>query len=179
METKWSDEFDGQHRTLYRIACSYCSVDVWIPKYAIGRRKYCSMVCFRKGSQNRVTVTCDNCKTVFLRCPSNLNTKTGKHFCSNKCKDSAQRLDSGIDYGLPHYKNGSYRRRALREHGSQCNRCGYSEYPGMLDVHHVDRDRSNNTLDNLEVLCVWCHIMETRGVPCHVWQGNLEEHLEK
>lgn len=32
----------------------------------------------------------------------------------------------------------------------------------MLDVHHIDGNRKNGKADNLEVLCVWCHALETR-----------------
>lgn len=33
----------------------------------------------------------------------------------------------------------------------------------MLDVHHVDGDRSNGEIANLAVLCVFCHALITRG----------------
>ena len=35
----------------------------------------------------------------------------------------------------------------------------------MLDVHHKDENRSNNKIENLEVLCVWCHAVLTRNSP--------------
>ena len=34
----------------------------------------------------------------------------------------------------------------------------------MLDVHHKDSNRKNGTIENLEVLCVWCHALKTRDV---------------
>lgn len=37
-----------------------------------------------------------------------------------------------------------------------CERCGYRGVQ-PLDRHHKDRDRSNNDISNLEVLCVRCH----------------------
>ena len=58
----------------------------------------------------------------------------------------------------------SYRERALKAYGATCNRCGYSDIEEMLDVHHRDKNRKNSKLENLEVLCVWCHALETRGV---------------
>lgn len=34
----------------------------------------------------------------------------------------------------------------------------------LLDVHHVDGNRKHNKIENLEVLCVWCHAIVTRGL---------------
>jgi 5-methylcytosine-specific restriction endonuclease McrA len=58
------------------------------------------------------------------------------------------------------YKNGAhgFRKRALEHYGCKCQKCGYDKYVSVLDVHHKDYDRTNNELDNLEVLCVRCHI---------------------
>jgi hypothetical protein len=67
----------------------------------------------------------------------------------------------------------TYRRRALMEFGARCNRCGYSSEVKMLDCHHKDSDRANNYLDNLEILCVWCHALETRNVVPHSWNGEI------
>lgn len=39
----------------------------------------------------------------------------------------------------------------------RCNRCGYDKIADVLVVHHVDRNRSNNDVGNLEVLCPTCH----------------------
>ncbi len=41
----------------------------------------------------------------------------------------------------------------VRERGA-CERCGRTE---RLHAHHIDEDRENNTLENGECLCVWCH----------------------
>ena len=47
---------------------------------------------------------------------------------------------------------------ALR--GQKCERCGITEWLGnpiKLEVHHLDGDRLNNELENLELLCPNCH----------------------
>lgn len=44
--------------------------------------------------------------------------------------------------------------------GHRCEECGNTEWLGQpikLEVHHIDGDRSNNTLDNLKLLCPNCH----------------------
>lgn len=37
----------------------------------------------------------------------------------------------------------------------------------MLDVDHIDSNRSNAALSNLQILCIWCHALKTRGVEAH------------
>ena len=47
--------------------------------------------------------------------------------------------------------------KTYRYYHKKCERCSNSE---DLLVHHIDRDRSNNEIDNLEVLCTSCHAVE-------------------
>lgn len=58
----------------------------------------------------------------------------------------------------PNYTDGSssYRKLALSKLEAKCVSCGF-ENLGALEVHHIDKDRSNNKLSNLEVLCANCH----------------------
>lgn len=69
-----------------------------------------------------------------------------------------------------HYKGGliTYRKRALRHFGKKCVKCSYDKDERMLDVHHIDGQRGNSDMNNLEVLCVWCHALGTRDVPFHM-----------
>lgn len=48
----------------------------------------------------------------------------------------------------------SYRKRAFEQKGSMCKICGSNQ---KINVHHKDKDRQNNKIDNLEVLCTNCH----------------------
>ncbi len=41
----------------------------------------------------------------------------------------------------------------------KCGRCTYSKYE-ILQVHHKDRNRNNNNLANLELICPNCHYEE-------------------
>jgi hypothetical protein len=43
--------------------------------------------------------------------------------------------------------------REVKSRG-QCERCPYARY---LHAHHIDRDQTNNTLENGECLCRYCH----------------------
>jgi 5-methylcytosine-specific restriction endonuclease McrA len=53
----------------------------------------------------------------------------------------------------------------------KCERCGYDKEPQILGVHHKDRNRNNNGLSNLEVLCPMCHSLEHRK---HLPHGFVE-----
>lgn len=63
-------------------------------------------------------------------------------------------------------------RRARAAAGFKCQECGVDcsseSYQRYLHTHHVDGDKSNNTDDNLNVLCLVCHAEEhphMRGLP--------------
>lgn len=58
-------------------------------------------------------------------------------------------------------------REGIKEH--VCERCGntmWHDEPIALEVHHRDGDRSNNSLDNLQLLCPNCHAMTDN------WRGK-------
>ena len=48
----------------------------------------------------------------------------------------------------------------IKLRGQKCENCGLTEWMGQpikLEVHHKNGDRSNNELDNLQLLCPNCH----------------------
>lgn len=49
--------------------------------------------------------------------------------------------------------------RLLKARGKICEKCGYDKYE-ILQIHHKDKNRSNNNLDNLELICPNCHFEE-------------------
>lgn len=49
--------------------------------------------------------------------------------------------------------------RLLELRGKACERCGYKEFR-ILQTHHKDRNRSNNDINNLELICPNCHFEE-------------------
>lgn len=146
------------------ITCEICSNLFYAKPHKIqrGKSRYCSMACYSKSRQKlRVTLNCAQCKNEFQRKPSAMfNSKSGMFFCSRLCKDAAQRI-GGIEAIMPpHYGTGNgqndYRARALAHYGSSCTKCGFSNIYA-IEVHHKDKDRTNNRLDNLEVICANCH----------------------
>jgi 5-methylcytosine-specific restriction endonuclease McrA len=44
--------------------------------------------------------------------------------------------------------------------GRKCENCGITEWLGQpinLEIHHINGDRSDNSLNNLMILCPNCH----------------------
>jgi 5-methylcytosine-specific restriction endonuclease McrA len=94
------------------------------------------------------------------------NSKSGLFFCSREHKDLAQRIGGIKEIQPDHYGEGKYskyRTKALRFLEQVCNRCGYQEHPEILQAHHIDHNRSNNDIKNLEMLCPNCHALEHRN----------------
>jgi len=59
----------------------------------------------------------------------------------------------------PRWKNGvhprTYRRIAFEHHPNECYYCGSKE---NLHVHHKNKDRTDNTPENLFIVCARCHM---------------------
>jgi hypothetical protein len=168
--------FGGKNRRLYPKECPACGKQFFLPKHFYETRTHCSRKCRHKVDRRRVQIKCHTCGNIFERRQSALvHSKSGYRFCSRKCKEAAQAIGGLKAIQPAHYKTGkySYRKRAIKLHGAKCARCGYNENPHMLDVHHIDRNRSNGAPHNLIVLCIWCHVLETRRVTPHAWNGTI------
>lgn len=59
----------------------------------------------------------------------------------------------------PHYgtTKANYRQIAFNSLQNKCNMCGYDKIKEILEVHHIDCNRNNNNIYNLEILCPNCH----------------------
>ena len=115
-------------------------------------RVFCSTVCY--GIACRKEHPCVICRAPIL---ASENKKTCSRGCANKHR-------AGIKYklGRPHDKVKDQRMLKLRlmnQRGRSCERCGYDKYE-ILQVHHKNRDRTNNDLANLELICPNCHYEE-------------------
>lgn len=50
-----------------------------------------------------------------------------------------------------------WRKKALINKPKKCEICGKEDEGRGIHVHHKDKNRNNNDLDNLQVVCVKCH----------------------
>jgi hypothetical protein len=157
-----------------RIKCLKCDqeFDAALKEIKRGNGKYCSRLCSSKVNtgkkfSKRIECNCSNpeCNHIIVLTEDLFKrrkkaSKSGLIFCSRKCKEFCQSLKSPIEgLNLCNYKKGSfdYRKFAFEQKPHNCEKCGYNKIPQILEVHHKDRDRQNNNILNLELLCSTCH----------------------
>jgi hypothetical protein len=160
IKVKFTDSSGQKRRGVVR-TCPVCKQE-FVSRYQDGKatQKYCSIQCRGKGKQNRVEVQCAYCCIYFYKKVSKLKLSKSKfYFCSRQCKDKGQSLKGGIKEIMPpHYGTGSIDYRALfTPEELYCRRCGYKEFDCSVQVHHIDKDRNNNSKENLYPLCANCH----------------------
>lgn len=131
----------------------------------LGYRNFCSPECLYDSQNKSQSVNCSNCEREVVRKKSEIKkSKSGRFFCNRRCSNGFNnRYRTGKSH--PNY-NGTksrYRERALAYYGEQCIICGYG-VRHILEVHHIDKDRSNNELNNLAVLCPTHHKETHHGI---------------
>lgn len=121
--------------------------------------RFCSQSCQRSfvaskprhATRNRVAKTCETCGEPF-EVPRYREPEA--RYCSNACYHVGKR-ESLRGPANPSWKGGvstNYYLRIVTK--DECADCGGRR---GLDVHHLDQNRSNNTRENLIVLCRSCH----------------------
>ena len=91
--------------------------------------------------------------------------KTGKNFRPRQAPTHEAPKKRKKNYGAQnknyHY---IYHRVAFSTYPHECCVCGYNEFTEILEVHHIDGDRSNNEPENLIIICPNCHRALTKGL---------------
>jgi len=136
-------------------ACNICNKPIYKRPIEIERnlgKAFCSMACY--GKSCRKESPCRVCGKPIL---AGSNKRTCSRACANKQR-------TGIRYNGLRLNDNVVSQQALKSRliaarGRQCERCGYSKTE-ILNVHHKDRNRSNNNLSNLELICPNCHAEE-------------------
>ena len=168
--TKLYVDDNGKKRSATLVACDYCNVEFLKATVFLNRdsrkgsNNYCSRECVHNSRRTQIDVECCICKKRFQTKPSRAKkSKSGLLFCSVECKNKGQRIENCPDEMRPsHYTNGvsSYRERAFRNNKCECSECGF-DIKEVLEVHHIDGDRDNNSVENLAILCPTHHKMKT------------------
>jgi hypothetical protein len=136
-------------------ACTICGTKVYRrPSELENRhgRAYCSSTCY--GISCRQEKPCAVCGKPIL---ASLRKKTCGRSCANR-----QRRGIGYGLGSPNDKVlllHALKSQLVQQRGATCERCGYAQVT-ILQVHHRDRNRANNGIENLELVCPNCHCEE-------------------
>lgn len=166
---------DMLHRMKIVRNCDGCGIAYQAETKYLKRHQgqFCGRACSTKyqrrpHAEHAPNLICEKCGTPFYKRPAHFaNSKSGHRFCSRACKDQAQRIGGIAGIQPPHYgteTSKSYRDIAFRALDRRCIGCGYDTHPDVLEVHHRDRNRSNNATANLAVLCPTCHTEVHRGL---------------
>lgn len=154
----------GKNRLFVEVECDVC-LTIFTRQKRLLKDHTCTSQCNSLMHGNSVELICDHCNSIFIRSNSKLlGSKSGKYFCCRKCKDTAQSYMAEIQPA--HYNTGTgihtYRDKAFKTYLPICAVCGFSN-KAALEVHHIDRNRNNNNIDNLRILCANCHLIEHQG----------------
>ena len=128
--------------------CEYCGEKFTREIRKNNSKRFCNKECKLKYIKTGKYVKCNYCNKKIYRQLNEINkSKNGIFYCSRKCQDKSKTIN-GIN---------NYRKRAFSKFNEKCCDCGESR-KYLLLVHHIDGNRENNILNNLEILCGNCHI---------------------
>lgn len=142
-----------------KVICENCGKEFLLKKSAIKEHNYCSKECWynKKRTNEPKQTKCLYCGKDFIVGKNNL----GKYCSFNCCIDHKNKLldeliESGV--GTSHRKVKAY---LLRHHTKCMNPNCKWNWDGndnpILELHHIDGDHNNNTLENCLLLCPNCH----------------------
>jgi len=142
-----------QYKRRPNTSCFVCNKKIYRRPLEISKGKvFCSSKCY--GISGRKEKPCIICGKPIL---ASLHKKTCSRVCANKNR-------VGIKYRIGRPNDRAQKARALKikiikEREGSCERCGYKKTE-ILQIHHKDRNKNNNSLDNLEIICPNCHYEE-------------------
>lgn len=158
-------------RTKLKCAACHKSFLKYTHHYLIAKKAkqpnfYCSPKCKNEAQKTGERIRCHTCsKLVWKTLSQKKRSKSGKHFCSKHCATIFVNSYYKTGERHPNYDKGtgSYRRLALRHYEQKCALCVYNNIK-VLQVHHIDGNRTNNKPNNLVILCPTHHQEIALGV---------------
>lgn len=157
---------------LYYKTCKKCNTPFTYYAYPSTEkkqpRKTCSKECqysYNRRKAVKIDLICKFCNKSFYVLPCHSHKK----FCSNKCRINWQKTLTGErnPSWRPIRENATYRsikttlRNKLINSRTLCGDCG--RYSEVFEIHHIDKNRDNNKIENLIVLCKSCHANRHKG----------------
>ena len=127
----------------------------------IGFGKYCSRKCSQLAMRNGKNMRCGICGTEIYRSIKFLKkSKSKKFFCTKRCQTIwRNQLYVGVKHANWKHGKATYRNALSRDsRPCVCAVCKTADVR-VLAVHHIDRNRANNKLNNLAWLCHNCHFL--------------------
>ncbi len=143
-----------KEQTHIKVTCAICSVEFLVIPFRAKTAKYCSRKCYYQSQYKQTEHHCSHCGKAVMR-----RTWDGRHYksfyCSIECRHNNRRKsdDATTSTAIRSWM----KRRGWLE---KCERCGLDSPKQILVIHHKNRDRKNNTRENLECLCPNCHATE-------------------
>lgn len=138
--------------------CLICKKEFFHISSRANKAKYCSRLCYHCSQKNRgfTQYTCNHCGMNF-----NDSASTKRKYCSKTCVNKTIK-------SIWQPKHTTVRKKMI---GlgliERCEKCGYDEFKQILGIHHKDKNRNNNSKENLSVLCPTCHSLEHLKHICH------------
>lgn len=144
--------------------CKICEKEFYAKPSSLkkGWAKYCSKKCQFEGQKTGKTLECFICQREIYRSQQELKkSNSGKYFCSKSCQTIWRNTQVFIGSKHSQWQGGrsEYKNILLKSGADQlCRRCKIKD-KRVLAVHHLDRNKSNNSLSNLVWLCHNCHFL--------------------
>jgi len=153
-----------------QVKCIVCFSKMYAKPFHLkkGWGKYCSKKCQNQSQMIGEYVECSNCNKEIYRSPKELRvSKSRNFFCNKSCQ--ATWKNKNILYGENHknWKNGENAYRNIMKRSKKkaiCTHCNTTDFR-VLVVHHIDKNRQSNHIDNLQWLCHNCHhLVHVHGI---------------
>ncbi len=141
--------------------CPACSKKFHRKLSQLNRSKisYCSAKCQHDSRKTGRLIPCHLCGKKSYKAFRHLSRYTN-FFCSKKCSITWQNT-TFIGTKHPNWKTGEFSYRGVllqNKIPAICILCKITDRV-VLAVHHIDKNRKNNTLSNLAWLCRNCHFL--------------------
>lgn len=150
-----------------RTYCKWCGKPFSVSDYEIarGNGKFCSKTCSARNAVSkkggRKILPCAYCGIeISVKLSRVKRSKSGQIFC---CLSHRNKLQKSKTRNRRNPKYPNYRKIAFEFYEHKCADCGYNAHEEILEVHHIDRNRSNNSLENLVILCPNCHSLRHKN----------------